>query len=271
MGTGSKVYVIPLEVLPREAVVLKSGEVLVPAEPTTGRFRRAAVVSVLVALIGTAALAVVGMLGVRWGMFSGSTQTSRLIASTSFVLAGVVGGISTRGSAYGCLVVAGLIFCWLGDMLGPWNFMYGVSAFLGAHGCFIGAFVTRGLSGKRAGAAAVFYVVAGAAVSVWLLPHVPARDLALVSAYIIVISVMAVMAWAADVKRGGWLIVAGALLFYVSDIFVARGRFVTSDAINAYVVYPFYYAACMMLALSILTGPIGRVGPIKKAEQQQAD
>jgi uncharacterized membrane protein YhhN len=213
----------------------------------------------LAALVCVVGFCVAGVVGIRAGVFGASSQTYRLAASTSFVLAGVVGGGLKRGNRYGFRVVLGLVFCWFGDVLGPWNFMWGVGAFLLGHCFFIAAFASRRMTGARAMRAAGFYAVTGAALSVWLLPRVPLRDLALVLPYMVVISAMAVMACSIDVRRGGWLIPWGAFLFYVSDIFVARWRFVAQDEINGYVCYPLYYAACMMLALSV---SIGRIGPI---------
>jgi len=42
----------------------------------------------------------------------------------------------------------------------------------------------------------------------------------------------------------------GAVCFYVSDIFVARGQFIGPSPWNAFGCYPLYYGACFLLALS---------------------
>jgi hypothetical protein len=44
---------------------------------------------------------------------------------------------------------------------------------------------------------------------------------------------------------------AGAILFYVSDIFVARQRFVDSNYINRLVGLPLYYVGQFMISFSI--------------------
>jgi len=46
-------------------------------------------------------------------------------------------------------------------------------------------------------------------------------------------------------------IVAGVLLFALSDVFVARDRFVKAEAINAKLGLPIYFAAQLLLASSV--------------------
>ena len=168
--------------------------------------------------------------------------THRLLmaASTGFVLVGLIGG--ALRSTYGRLMLAGLLLCWLGDYLGPDHFLASL----------IAAFTTRGLSRGRflitSGAFVLFDIVIG----IWLFPHVENAMLLPVLVYMLLITLMAGAAGAIQSGRGrSMLLIAGAI-FYVSDIFVARWHFVVDDAANAYYCYPLYYAACLMLAFSIL-------------------
>jgi len=48
------------------------------------------------------------------------------------------------------------------------------------------------------------------------------------------------------------LAMIGALMFAVSDIFVARDRFVSPDPKNALAITPLYFAAQALIALSTL-------------------
>ena len=50
-----------------------------------------------------------------------------------------------------------------------------------------------------------------------------------------------------------WTVPVGAVLFYVSDIFVARDRFVTPSPLNQRIGLPLYYAAQIALAFSIFS------------------
>jgi len=47
---------------------------------------------------------------------------------------------------------------------------------------------------------------------------------------------------------------AGALAFYVSDMFLAQTAFLGGGPLNTVLGYPIYYAACLLFACSILTG-----------------
>lgn len=76
-----------------------------------------------------------------------------------------------------------------------------------------------------------------------------------VIAYIVIITAMVISA-AALMNNPGLdpaaraLVFAGALLFYVSDIFVARQRFVTKAFLNRAAGLPLYYAGQFMIAFS---------------------
>lgn len=72
--------------------------------------------------------------------------------------------------------------------------------------------------------------------------------------YIVVISVM-VAAWSVTnnsdaAVQGRIMIITGALMFYFSDIFVARERFVTHEFANRLIGLPLYYTGQFLLAFS---------------------
>jgi len=74
--------------------------------------------------------------------------------------------------------------------------------------------------------------------------------------YILVITVMASGAWAVFWKSsyqisGRTLILVGPLCFYVSDILVARNKFIKEEYTNRLLGLPLYYAGQFMLAFSI--------------------
>jgi uncharacterized membrane protein YhhN len=196
---------------------------------------------VLAALAVSAALAPGTPCGV-------SRRTWVLTASTAFVGLGVLAAatVPRRSSFY---LLVGLAQCWLGDALGPVNFTLGGLSFLGAHLWFIAAFAGQGIDRARSRRAGVALLVSGLLIGAWLLPRVDsALNLALVLAYMLVISVMA--AAAAGTRGGPWrYAVVAAVLFYVSDIVVADWRFVHSSFRHDLICYPLYYGACVLLAL----------------------
>jgi uncharacterized membrane protein YhhN len=105
------------------------------------------------------------------------------------------------------------------------------------------------------------YAVCAAAVSagvfMWLKPHL-GKMAAPVIAYVVVITVM-LMGAMGVLRSGGlqpfgqWLVFWGALLFYISDLFVARQRFVAPSYLNRAVGLPLYYIGQYMLAYSVGT------------------
>jgi uncharacterized membrane protein YhhN len=173
------------------------------------------------------------------------------VASTGYLAIAVTRG--PFGGWYGRFILLGLVGCWCGDMLGPRNFLAGLAAFLLAHFGFIGAFCANGIRRKRMLWAMPVLALVMASVLAWLLPHVPAADLGPVVAYITVISLMVLFACGTAHNSVGRWALLGAVLFYFSDIFVARWRYVDPSPINGNICYPVYYAACIVLAMSVTT------------------
>ena len=72
-----------------------------------------------------------------------------------------------------------------------------------------------------------------------------------VALYASVISIMLAFAVGTVVARFDPRILAGALLFYLSDLLVARQRFVAPGLVNRVVGLPLYYAGQVLLAWSV--------------------
>jgi uncharacterized membrane protein YhhN len=173
------------------------------------------------------------------------------LASSVFVAAALAHG--ALGSGYGRLVVAALLLSWLGDVLlipakRPALFQAGVAAFALAHLAYLAAFVRRGLDPARAALCAVAAAAALVAAARWLRPHVPDEMKMPVRAYMGILSAMLVAAAGASAAEPR--IFAGGALFYLSDLTVARDRFVAPGFANAAIGLPLYYAAQLVLAFS---------------------
>jgi uncharacterized membrane protein YhhN len=98
-------------------------------------------------------------------------------------------------------------------------------------------------------------MVLGGLIYAWLKPHLGTMKKPVI-AYILVISFMFISAWSVlgmqqQPFMARMLIFTGAASFYISDIFVARDRFLKSAFINRLLGLPLYYAAQFMIALSI--------------------
>jgi len=177
----------------------------------------------------------------------------KMLASTGFIAVALsVGAVS---DTYGQIVLAALVLSWIGDLLLTFAsrraFLGGLVAFLLGHVAYSVAFGTLGVDPVVGGAAAVAVAIVAVFVWRWLAPHV--GDMAVpVVAYIVVISVMVVLAFGTYGEGSAWLIPVGATLFFVSDLFVARNQFVVSDTVNRVWGLPLYYLAQVLLALSVM-------------------
>jgi uncharacterized membrane protein YhhN len=130
-------------------------------------------------------------------------------------------------------------------------FRLGIASFLLGHLAFIAAFLLRGLAPVGVAASLLAVVPAAALALRWLAPHVPAGFRLPVRAYVFAISAMVVCAAGTVAARWDALLLSGALLFYVSDLCVARDRFVEPGFPNRALGLPLYYAATLLLAATL--------------------
>jgi len=205
-------------------------------------------------------LAVVLLAGLLYFEKTGSLKGKlpvKTVLSGLFVFTALVQAHPAPGYYY--LLLLGLIFCLGGDvflalpqdrmfLMGLVSFLmghvfYGICFFYVAHAglwTWIGGLTTL------AGSVAVFF---------WLRPHL-GEMLVPVSAYIFVITLMVVGAWTVLGDTGlnlacRLLVFIGAASFYLSDLFVARERFLKSEFINRLIGLPMYYLGQFLLAFSV--------------------
>lgn len=165
-------------------------------------------------------------------------------ASLAFVALALVLGVDgpfDRG------LLAGLVLSVAGDALllskARAAFLAGLGAFLAAHVAYAVTFASVSSPGAWL---AVPLGVAFAAVLRWLWPHLGPMRVPVV-AYCLVISAMV---WLA-LGTGRPELAVGAVLFYLSDLTVARDRFVREAFANRLAGLPLYYAAQVILALGV--------------------
>lgn len=172
------------------------------------------------------------------------------LASTGFLVTAAANG--AFDSTFGVAVFVALVFSFWGDVFlmskaVPW-FRAGLFSFLAGHVAFAVAFAMSGLSLVYGGAALLVFVPVGVLVSRWLLPNVEGAMKGPVVAYILVITVMVLLALGAFGGGSPWFVPAGAVAFYLSDLSVARERFVTSSMVNRLWGLPMYYFAQHLFA-----------------------
>ncbi len=188
---------------------------------------------------------VLGLAGHLWADATGRARARavfKILASCGFV---ALGALSAH-DRFGLLILAGLCLSAVGDALllsaAERVFLAGVGAFLLAHLAYVGAFAP----GARISlVAAAILAAAAAAVMAWLWRRLgPMRVPVLV--YTAVISTMLLL----GLGTARPLVLWGALLFYLSDLSVARDRFVQPGLANRLVGLPMYYAGQVLLALA---------------------
>jgi uncharacterized membrane protein YhhN len=161
---------------------------------------------------------------------------------------------------YSRFLVVGLFFCLAGDVLlalpQRMTFLLGLVAFLLGHVFYVVAFLSA--------AGLTTWIVLGAVligppstfIYRWLRPHLGDMGLP-VLLYVVIITVMVMGAfalWGQGPFRmtGRIMVLMGAICFYVSDVFVARDRFIVKEFINRLAGLPLYYGAQFLLALSVI-------------------
>lgn len=161
--------------------------------------------------------------------------------------------------AYFNYLFIGLIFCLAGDvsLALPQKkaFMAGLVAFLLGHVLYIFSFSSLVPISDWSSPGAFILVVISAIIFFWLRRHLKSM-LIPVLIYILVITIMVIGAvavfWKSSFQVSGrTLILVGALCFYISDIFVARHRFIKEEFRNRLFGLPLYYTGQFMLAFSV--------------------
>lgn len=162
----------------------------------------------------------------------------------------------TSASYYGTRVMWATGFAFVGDMLLLRSertlFIAALLAFLLGHICYIDAFLHQGFDAAWLGLALLGLLLPGACVQLYLWPKLERGLHNPVLAYLLVITLMLASTIASlNHSVAPKLQVAGALLFYLSDLCVARESFVVKSRLNAMVGLPLYYAAQWLLVATL--------------------
>lgn len=169
---------------------------------------------------------------------------AKLTCSAGFLLLAASFGLETP---YARMLFAGLGLCAVGDALllaaGERPFVAGLAAFLLGHVAYATAFAR--LSAPSPWTAALL-AAAGALILRVLWPRLgPMR--APVAVYCVAISVMLWLALGTPRLE----LRLGALLFYLSDLLIARDRFVRAEPRNQLVLLPLYFVGQYLIASTV--------------------
>jgi uncharacterized membrane protein YhhN len=213
---------------------------------------RAVLPYVLVTVVATAALLAAERAGWQPGVWG-----AKPVAAAGFVGAAWANG--ALATPYGSWILLGLVLSLAGDVLlipkeRPRVFLVGLVAFLLGHVAYTIAFAVRGLDLPTVAVALVAVLALGLLALRWLLPHVGASMRRPVLAYVVVISGMLACAAGTVGYAGMPALFAGAFAFYLSDLAVARQRFVARSFWNKAWGLPLYFGAQLVLAWTVKPG-----------------
>jgi uncharacterized membrane protein YhhN len=186
------------------------------------------------------------------GVFITKLPLSLLFVATAWLRAGT-------GDTYSHLILIGLSLSMAGDAFLIFSsramFLSGLVAFLIAHIFYAFAFYTHASVSAWTWVGLASMAVIGTGIFRWLRPFL-GKMKGPVLAYIVVISAMvggAVSVFAAPgiAAYESRLVFTGAVVFFLSDILVARQQFVKPGFINRAIGLPLYYLGQFMFAFSI--------------------
>jgi uncharacterized membrane protein YhhN len=192
----------------------------------------------------------------RWKGIDSAAAVAKIAASTAFVVLAVVN--EATQTLYGRTILVALVFSWLGDMLllslKSSFLLAGIASFFVAHIAFGVAFSTVGLSTLAFAIALTLSLVLGVIIMCWLWSYLKEFYRIAVPAYLAAVSIMVALAVAASAESLPVTVAIGAIIFAISDISVARDRFVENSITNKAWGLPLYYLAQILFALSVIYG-----------------
>lgn len=196
--------------------------------------------------------------GLVWAEFKDARIAQRLLkplAAMGFIAIALLSG--ALDTQYGKIILFGLMVCAAGDVFllsrnSEKLFLAGMASFAIGHLTYLSAFVPLQVGGMSAARLATIAVVmfGGSAIFAWLKLNLPKDMKIAVPIYVFIILLMVINALGLPLRGPLRLAMIGAVMFAVSDIFVARDRFVTPTPINALAITPLYFGAQALIALS---------------------
>ena len=208
----------------------------------------------MTAAIATTAVMVVALLLAERASSQRGVAITKPLTSLGFIAVAYLGG--ALETSYGQAVLVGLCACALGDVLliprgAGAAFLGGMASFALGHAAYAYAFMQRGTAPIAALVALALMITVAVATLRWLGPGLPPEMRIPIRIYIAIISAMVVLAVGASFAVADPWLAAGAVLFAISDLAVARERFVQAAFTNQLWGLPLYYAAQVVIASTV--------------------
>jgi len=225
----------------------------------------------MIAFTALCAVACLVLVGAEIKSWRATRVISKYVAAGSFIVVGLVGkGTCAKSGAmpgdfatFQMFVGVGLVFGAIGDisLLGKTDrhFLGGLGAFLVGHISYVvavGTLVSPGDWPSHAGPLAIAPVLVGGAALAWLWPKLGDMRIPVILYVITIISMvvgaLAVLGTESIPPRNRQLLALGAVLFFASDLAVARDKFVDASVVNRIWGLPAYFAGQLLIAWSLL-------------------
>jgi len=176
-------------------------------------------------------------------------------ASACFVA--LAWNLGAADSGYGRAILVGLGLSMAGDVLlipraAPRFFLAGITSFLCGHLAYAVAFCRLGVALLPALGLLLGLAPLAVLVLRWLRPALQGLFAVAVPVYVVVIFAMVALAGAASWQHGVVLPALGAALFALSDVAVARDRFIAPSLANGAWGLPTYFVGQLVLAASVV-------------------
>ena len=179
---------------------------------------------------------------------------AKAAASTSFVAVAVIN--NAADTSYGRFILAALALSLIGDLLllsfRSRFLLGGIASFLLAHVAFAAAFTRVAVDTNWFAVAMVCAAIAGILLIRWLWPRLGGFYRVAVPVYAAAIVLMTSLAIGASAESMPSTVGVGAVLFAVSDVSVARDRFIERNIANKMWGLPLYYIAQLLFAGSVI-------------------
>ena len=203
--------------------------------------------------IALAAVSITALVVCDYRLYRPGRYLFKPLAALAFLWLALAMGATESG--YGRWILAGLLCSAAGDILlmpdSQRSLLAGLLAFLCGHLCYAAGFLHDSYSITWLVLNGVAALALMALSLRWLLPHLDAGWRVPVILYTAVITGMLLSAGLRATQPGWLLIMAGAWGFALSDLAVARQRFVTPSRINGLWGTPLYFFSQMLLAASV--------------------
>lgn len=198
------------------------------------------------------ALACLVLVGAEYGKRSQLRIVTKTIASLAFIAVGVLAMRAEPSSSYAMWIVIGLVLGAVGDVAllgrGDRAFLGGLAAFLLGHIAYVVAIAQLAPPAQWIHPLAIAPVVVGGGALAWLWPRLGAMRVPVI---VYVLTIVTMVAGALAVRHP--VLTTGAILFFASDLAVARDKFVDPGFTNRVWGLPCYYAGQLVIAWSLLS------------------